>query len=502
LSGALKTLAQRNKEIKNANSLFLKTRRRTMKKFGYCSIIALLALMLIGLGFLSTPASAIPQKHFPDIRPMIFVHGYTGSATQFEWQAMRFASNGYPQNYLNAFEYDSVSWGGIFTPPNIPFQTATLAALDARIDTILADTGADKVELLGHSQGTAVSMAYLNSSPARAAKVAHYAALDGGSATSLPGGVPTVAIFGGFGLNPNGTITGAENHVVPKAPHNETATSPVSFAYMYKFFTGQDPETTNVLPEPYGLIKLAGRAVLYPQNTGVAGATVEIYELNGETGARKYMKPWAIYPIDETGNWGPFRARAGAHYEFNIAREGENHHFYIEPRIRSDYFIRLNTSLVGQGLGQLMTRNPDQTNLIITRNREWLGDQNDGFDDILAINGINIVNAANAKANHMLVAYFICDWMSDHITNLTPPIPVPALETTFLSAVDVYLRGATPPDATISIVETPRGDCGTMHEINVPNWAIINEAGSFTNAISVQIDDYVESRCDEKWPAQ
>jgi hypothetical protein len=231
----------------------------------------------------------------------------------------------------------------------------------------------------------------------------------------------------------------------------------------------------------------------------VAGATLEIYELNGETGARKHRHPEEIYPIDATGNFGPFKAKAGAYYEINIARPGGNHHFYIEPRIRSDYFIRLNTSPVGQGLGTLMTRNPDQTNLIITRNREWLGDQNDGFNDLLAINGINVVNAVNAPANHMLVAYFICDWLSDHITSLTPPIPVPALNSIFMSAVDLYLRGATPADATISIVSTPRGNCGTMHGINVPNWAIINQAGSFSESITVQLDDYIESRCDEKW---
>ena len=148
-----------------------------------------------------------------------------------------------------------------------------------------------------------------------------------------------------------------------------------------------------------------------------------------------------------------------------------------------------------------MTRNPDQTNLIITRNREWLGDQNDGFNDILAINGVNIVNAANAYASHMLVAYFICDWDSDHMTNLTPPIPVPQLNTTFLSAVDLYLFGATPPDATISIVSIPRGNCGTMHVINVPNWAIINEGATFSDSVSVQLNDYIEGRCDETWDA-
>jgi hypothetical protein len=472
-----------------------KKKEETMKKLAYCSTITLLVLMLIGLCFLSTPASAHYEMRFPAIRPMIFVHGYTGSAQQYEWQAMRFASNGYPQEYLNAFEYDSPNYAT--TAP------AVLAALDARIDAILQETGADRVELLGHSLGTFVSQSYL-SNPTRAAKVAHYVNLDGAGAASLPGGVPTLALWAEFRFVPGSpipTIIGAENHVIPKAPHNETCTSPVSFAYMYKFFTGHDPKSTSVLPDRDGHINLAGRAVLYPQNMGVAGATVEIYELNGETGARKHKRPDAIYSIDDTGNFGPFRAKAGDHYEINIARPGGNHHFYIEPRVRSDYFIRLNTSPIGQGLGTLMTRNPDQTNLIITRNREWLGDQNDGFNDILAINGINIVNAANAYASHMLVAYFICDWDSDHINKLTPPIPVPALNTTFLSAVDVYLRGATPPEATISIVSIPRGDCGAMHGINVPNWAIINEGNTFSQSVSVQLNDYIEGRCDETWHA-
>src|SRR4030042_6273211 len=104
-----------------------------MKKFSYFSIITLLALMLIGFGFLSTPASADHQKHVSNLRPMIFVHGYTGSAQQFEWQAMRFASNGYPREYLNAFEYDSPNYAT--TAPQV------LAALDAQIDAILQETG-------------------------------------------------------------------------------------------------------------------------------------------------------------------------------------------------------------------------------------------------------------------------------------------------------------------------------------------------------------------------
>jgi triacylglycerol esterase/lipase EstA (alpha/beta hydrolase family) len=79
-----------------------------MKRLAYCSIITVLVLTVIGIGFSAVPADA---KHFPkNMRPMVFVHGYTGSAAQFEWQAMRFAGNGYPQEYLNVFEYDSPNY--------------------------------------------------------------------------------------------------------------------------------------------------------------------------------------------------------------------------------------------------------------------------------------------------------------------------------------------------------------------------------------------------------
>ena len=63
-----------------------------MKKLAYCSRIAVLVLAVAGIVFV--PASALAKKVQLTMRPMIFVHGYTGSAQQYEWQAMRFASNG------------------------------------------------------------------------------------------------------------------------------------------------------------------------------------------------------------------------------------------------------------------------------------------------------------------------------------------------------------------------------------------------------------------------
>ena len=162
--------------------------------------LAVTLLLTLTSAWIAAPAHAAESRrpaHAP--RPMIFVHGFSGSGGQFDSQARRFASNGYPSSWIEAHEYDST------------FATNTreqvYAGLDERITRLLAATGADRIDLLGHSLGTALMQAYLNSSPQRAARVAHYVNLDGASATAPPGNVPTLAIWGEG--DPARTITGA-----------------------------------------------------------------------------------------------------------------------------------------------------------------------------------------------------------------------------------------------------------------------------------------------------
>ena len=72
--------------------------------------------------------------------PAVFTHGQSGSAQQFETQAMRFTSNGYPQELLFAFEYDT------------SLEANPIDALDAYLDDVLEETGADRVNAIGHSR--------------------------------------------------------------------------------------------------------------------------------------------------------------------------------------------------------------------------------------------------------------------------------------------------------------------------------------------------------------
>ena len=427
----------------------------------------------------STPVSAKKIGHKFPYNPIIFVHGGAGTAAQFESQAMRFTSNGYPQNYIYAHEYDS------------SFAIETMEdvwdRLDQRIAEIKERLQVDQVDVLGHSLGTAVMQGYL-AFPQRAANVAHYVNIDGGTADEPPGGVDTLAIWAEL-TAPGREITGAWNETIPHTTHTEVATCAESFFYMYKFFTGNDPKTTDILPQPFGSIRIAGRVNYFPLNIGVAGGTLEIYKLDGYTGQRYRHKPEAVYQIDEDGNWGPFKAKAGEYYEFMLTHPtGELHPFYFQPFIRDDYFIRLNTSEEpGGGVSAYMDRSEGHANLVITRNKEFWGDR--GVDnDILAINGVNVINAEifpSEPIGSIVSAMFLYDQYADQESSLEATFYAII---TFFTGVDLYIPGAYPPDGSIRLTLIPRGGNGLMQVLNVPNWA-----SSEVRRISVQFNDYIQA---------
>jgi triacylglycerol esterase/lipase EstA (alpha/beta hydrolase family) len=64
-------------------------------------VIAVLVAGLAGSG----TADAHGNRRGP--RPVIFVHGGSGSGAQFDTQALRLTSNGYPADRIAVHEYDS-----------------------------------------------------------------------------------------------------------------------------------------------------------------------------------------------------------------------------------------------------------------------------------------------------------------------------------------------------------------------------------------------------------
>jgi pimeloyl-ACP methyl ester carboxylesterase len=437
--------------------------RRLLAGFG------LAALVLSGLSAPTSTAATADRGHHRGLRPIIFVHGFSGSGNQFESPAKRFASNGYPPSYIEAQEYDST------------FATSTVAevyaALDARIARLLRETGADRVDLAAHSLGTALSQQYLSSSPARAGRVAHYVNLDGATATAPPGGVPTLAIWGEGSTARE--ITGARNVYFSNQAHTETVTSRQTFAQEYAFFTGRAPRTTAIVPQARAL--LSGRVVLFPTNVGMTNATLRIYRVIPATGHRLRSRPLATYRLAGDGSWGPFRAAGGARYEFAVTRaDGSVHHFYSEPSRRSSTLIRLLSSEPGAGLDALLERSDRQTNLVITRNREWWGDQG-AAGDTLTVNGVSLLNASTSPRTKRAIAVFAYDVGTDGVSH--PQAGVPAFAALpFLTGIDLFTPAARAGTGRVVISVKPRGE--RHHDVVVvPNWP------STRHRISVAIDD-------------
>jgi pimeloyl-ACP methyl ester carboxylesterase len=431
-------------------------------------------------------------------RPVIFVHGAAGSGTQFESQAKRFSSNGYPDQYLAAFEYDSLSYGGgAFTGGLLSYliggDTTTPSAvherLDERIDGLLEATGAEKVDAMGHSLGTRVMSEYL-SQPERASKVAQYVALDGFPSDSPPGGVPTLGVWGLS--NQDASIGGeAAENVHFEQTHVEVATSEETFASVYEFLTNEQPDTTKIAREPADEITLSGRVQLFPSNRLPAdqadGATLEVYEID-DAGQRGSAAPVATPSLDSDGHWGPIDVDGSSRHEFAVSLGTTDlvHHHYRQPELRSSQFVRLLTHQPGSGTDRLIDTSDGHAAFITLRDKEFWGDQGQANDE-LAFDGTNVINPSTAPQGDRIVAPFVFDAGSDQRTNLDQQTGLFGY-LPFLSGVDTYVPAASPPDDTVQITSTPRDGNGLQRTFTVPNWA------SSDHRVTLYLPDHTQMR--------
>ncbi|MFF5083542.1 alpha/beta hydrolase [Actinoplanes sp. NPDC000266] len=411
-------------------------------------------LMLLLVVLTASLLPGLPAYASSPLRPVVFVHGSAGSAAQFATQAKRLAANGYPIEIIEAHEYDS---------PNIATILPSVhTGIDARIARLLADTGATQVDLIAHSLGTFVSQSYLNSSPARAGRVAHYVNLDGRTATAPPGGVDTLAIWGEG--DQSRQIAGAANLYLPDQSHTQTVSSAESFRAVFRFFRGRDPRTTVIVPAL--VAHVSGRAVLFPSNAG-AGGTVRIYDVTAGRHLRRSLT------VADDGSFGPVPLSPLARYEFTLVRPGApDHHFYFQPFLRSDSFVRLLAGRPGEGVGALIETSPAHTALTLNRQKEWWGSA-----DRLYVNGRQILNEANAPRAKRVIGVFAFDENSDRVTDLTAPLP-DIYAQTFLTGMDVYI----PAGRLVSVVVAHRG--GGWEATTLPAWP------SDRHRVTVNVNDY------------
>jgi pimeloyl-ACP methyl ester carboxylesterase len=395
-----------------------------------------------GGGTVGTPnADPIPDE---EALPIVFVHGFVGSASQFDSQAIRFVANGYPATRIRAYEHHGLG-GEDF-----------VAGLTAFVDDVLAEFDVEKVYLVGHSRGTSVSSSYLET-PDNAAKVAKYVALDGRPCDiSMAAGVECIA--------PNQANQPGEKHV-------EVATSATSFEKMFKFFLGRDPEVTEIVSQG-GSVKISGRVVNFPENTGRAGTTLTFWEVDEETGRRVADKPLSTFSIGESGDWGPATVSPDKRYELALVAEGSDliQHFYFQRFLRDSHLVRLLSGPPTSASRANTNVGDAHTALTLLRMREWTP------DDVINISSTSesggdqpTVNAITDMTGTGSIGFYVHDDVATPGESSLALLPYFSMQP-FQMGVDVYMPAADPVDGTVTITNLPRGDASKPQTINVPNW--------------------------------
>ena len=375
---------------------------------------------------------------------------------------MRFESNGYPRSWVEEIDYNSTR--------ATSDKTEVDEQIDAAIVALKQRSGKSQVDVIGHSEGTSVMYSYLTEgekAAQRRASVARYANIDGQEKNP---GVPTLALWAGrcgdvTCSSPNRHMEGAENVTVPNATHVQTSTSSQSFQQIYKFFRGSLP-AHDIVPQT-GKILLAGKALEFPQNSGLVGDTVQIWPLNFG-GARTTTTPLASILITDGstggGAWGPVAAKAGQRYEFALLKPGGKAiRTYMEPFVRSDYAIRLLGSIP---IEQYTGKTPKSSGAVMIRYKEYWGNE-PGQNDELLINGLNICAPALCPWEKEVNAFFAFNWEGKEETTLKEDPVLSKLP--FIQGAQVYVPASSPPNATVSYQLNSRGG-GGVRTLNIPNW--------------------------------
>lgn len=434
-------------------------------------IFVLAALIAASFAAVSAAPASSQAVEDADVRPMVFVHGFMGSGQQFETQALRFTSNGYPAELIHVFEHDSLSYPGT--------QQQVWDGIDAAVESAIASSGSDQVYLLGHSQGTGVLQGYLNSDPARAARVAAYVNLDGGAGGTVPASVRTLAVWGEGSADRQ--IPGATNVQFADQGHTQVVNSPETFQAIYRFFLGEDPQFSEVVREPADQIEISGRVVLFPENAGASNANVAVYEVDPSTGDRQGA-PIAEVALSGDGSFGPLAVDGDSFHEFAVTRPGEptTHHIHLQPFVRSSRWVRILTSEPDGLANTFWEPSSHAQNLVIMRNEEWWGDQGAG-NDSLAINGQEVLSPSKSPRTNRTIGIFLHDAGVDRRSDLTADVPPTGLP--FLIGVDLVIPAGDPAPGTTSVRARPRNGTGS-ETVCVPAYS------SLAHRTSIQFNSF------------
>lgn len=358
---------------------------------------------------LSACASILPTAG-SDKPPVVFVHGNGDTAALWQSTMWRFESNGWPRDRLHAIDVPYPLARDADNKPQAG-RTSTaehMALLHDEVQAVLKRTGASQVVLVGNSRGgnairnficngggqNLVSHAVLGGTPNHGVQAipgvneanefsgtgpflsqlnapknaqgdevcgpAKWMTIrsDNNDKFAQPDGLwigmrgrPTNVTFAGPELK------GATNVVIPRIDHRETSYSAAAFEATYRFITGRTPdlgiktESSVVLNGKVvglGLNPLDAQSGNFVNNLPLAGANLDVYEVDPLTGQRKGA---AVHQktVGADGLWGPFKGQSTAAYEFVISAKGyATTHIYRSAFPRSSDIVHMKPERIAE----------------------------------------------------------------------------------------------------------------------------------------------------------
>jgi triacylglycerol lipase len=350
------------------------------------------------------PAPAGPRRPppaEPGLPPVIFVHGNGDSSALWINNLWRFEANGYRRNQLFAIDFTYPSALREDGKPQ-PFRSSTedqMKELAAFVTQVQKTTRRRRVALVASSRGGNAVRNYLKNGGG--AEFISHAVLCGtpnkgivisdtllvgsefnGAAAFLKGlndgaddlvaGVEMMAIrsdkldkyaqpdgrFVGAPGKPTGVgfdateLRGAKNVILDGLDHREVAFHKLAFAAMYEHIAGKPPASMFIAQEPLPVLngKVTGIADGLYTNIAVAGAEVEIFEVDAKTGERKSAVAVHRKTTGDDGLWGPYIARSDMNYEFVLKMSAQPvTHTYRSPFLRSSDVVHLRPAQFAKG---------------------------------------------------------------------------------------------------------------------------------------------------------
>ncbi|MGN6275121.1 MAG: esterase/lipase family protein [Solirubrobacterales bacterium] len=102
-----------------------------------------LTAFVVAIALCITGAALAPASSLA-LDPILFVHGWNGSASNWNTMIERFEKDGYPKSYLMAYSYSSSQSNKVDAEKEVA----------SHVEQLLKNTGAEKVDIIAHSMGS------------------------------------------------------------------------------------------------------------------------------------------------------------------------------------------------------------------------------------------------------------------------------------------------------------------------------------------------------------